>query len=109
VKNLTLVTAQLTILIALIASPKRVFGFCHELDVVQGRIFRAAAGPAPAVAIEWMGHSTFQITSSKGTRVLTDPHGAFDLPRPRPCRSISSPPATSMARTAPSRWHRARR
>ncbi len=62
--------------------PSRVFAFCHEVDVVQGRIFRAAAAAAPSVTLEWLGHSTFQITSSKGTRILTDPHGAFDLPRP---------------------------
>lgn len=65
-----------------LALPARVFGFCHELDVVQARIFRAAASAAAPLSIEWLGHSTFQITSSKGTRVLTDPHGAFDLPRP---------------------------
>jgi L-ascorbate metabolism protein UlaG (beta-lactamase superfamily) len=43
---------------------------------------RVAMVAAPVVIIEWMGHSTFQITSSKGTRILTDPHGAFDLPHP---------------------------
>ncbi|TMA93150.1 MAG: MBL fold metallo-hydrolase [Deltaproteobacteria bacterium] len=70
------------LLLILAALPVRVFGFCHEADVVQGRIFQAAASSAPLLAIEWFGHSTFQITSSKGTRILTDPHGAFDLPRP---------------------------
>ena len=72
----------ITAIIALLLLPARVLAFCHEIDVVQGRIYRAAASAAPAVTIEWLGHSTFQITSSKGTRVLTDPHGAFDLPRP---------------------------
>ena len=72
----------LSLVIALTALPARVLAFCHELDVAQGRTYRAAAGTAPAVEIAWLGHSTFQITSSKGTRVLTDPHGAFDLPRP---------------------------
>jgi L-ascorbate metabolism protein UlaG (beta-lactamase superfamily) len=62
--------------------PQAAWSFCHELDVVQNSIFRVAAAAAPAVTIEWLGHSTFEITSSKGTRVLTDPHGAFDLPRP---------------------------
>lgn len=62
--------------------PQAAWSFCHELEVVQSRIMRVAAAAAPAVSIEWLGHSTFQITSSKGTRVLTDPHGAFDLPRP---------------------------
>ena len=82
VTNLTFATANLTILIALIALPTRVLAFCHELEVVQGKIFRAAAVNSAPLMLEWMGHSTFQITSSKGTRILTDPHGAFDLPRP---------------------------
>lgn len=73
---------KITATIALLFLPARVLAFCHELDVVQAKVFRAAASAAPAVTIEWLGHSTFQITSSKGTRVLTDPHGAFDLPRP---------------------------
>ena len=73
---------RITVMIALLVSPARVVAFCHEVDVVQGRVYRTAAGPTPTVTIEWMGHSTFQITSSKGTRVLTDPHGAFDLPHP---------------------------
>ena len=68
-------------LVSLLLDPAHVLAFCHEADVVQGRIFRAAAAAA-SLTIEWLGHSTFQITSSKGTRVLTDPHGAFDLPRP---------------------------
>ncbi|MEA2658092.1 MAG: hypothetical protein QOF64_677 [Candidatus Binatota bacterium] len=82
VTNLTFATANLTILIALIALPARVLAFCHELEVVQGKIFRAGAANSAPLMLEWMGHSTFQITSSKGTRILTDPHGAFDLPRP---------------------------
>lgn len=75
--------SKIAILIALLLCPARVHSFCHELEVVQqGRIFRAAAAAAPQVTLEWLGHSTFQITSSRGTRILTDPHGAYDLPRP---------------------------
>ena len=78
---------NLTILKWLLAAiwmflPRAAWSFCHEIEVVQNRVMRVAAGAAPAVTLEWFGHSTFQITSSKGTRVLTDPHGAFDLPRP---------------------------
>src|SRR5712692_3297467 len=62
--------------------PSGAFGFCHEIEVVQARFLPAAAGAGAAVSIEWFGHSTFQITSSKGTRVLTDPHGRDDLPWP---------------------------
>jgi L-ascorbate metabolism protein UlaG (beta-lactamase superfamily) len=82
VTNLTFATANLTILIALLTLPACVLAFCHEIEVVQGKIFRAAAANSAPLMLEWMGHSTFQITSSKGTRILTDPHGAFDLPRP---------------------------
>ena len=74
--------SAICLLAFLVFAPARVLAFCHELDVVQSGIHRIAAGATPPVAIEWMGHSTFQITSSKGTRILTDPHGAFDLPRP---------------------------
>lgn len=82
VNNTTLAFHLVTIVTGLICMPARVFGFCHEIEVVQGRIFKAATASAPSLELEWMGHSTFQITSSKGTRILTDPHGAFDLPRP---------------------------
>jgi L-ascorbate metabolism protein UlaG (beta-lactamase superfamily) len=76
------ILSPLIVMVAWLILPTRVLAFCHELEVVQGRIYRAAAAAAPTLALEWMGHSTFQITSSKGTRILTDPHGAFDLPRP---------------------------
>jgi L-ascorbate metabolism protein UlaG (beta-lactamase superfamily) len=83
VTELKLTTIRFALLVLLMMVwPSRAFSFCHELEVVQGGFLRvAAAAPAP-IEIEWFGHSTFQITSSKGTRVLTDPHGAFDLPHP---------------------------
>jgi L-ascorbate metabolism protein UlaG (beta-lactamase superfamily) len=53
------------------------------MEVVEGPHFmRAAAVSTAPVSLEWFGHSTFQITSSKGTHVLTDPHGRGDLPAP---------------------------
>lgn len=76
--NANVKLTQLVLAILLFAVPARVLAFCHELEVVQHRIYRVAAAAAPPVTIEWLGHSTFEITSSKGTRVLTDPHGAFD-------------------------------
>jgi L-ascorbate metabolism protein UlaG (beta-lactamase superfamily) len=75
-------SAAWLLIAALITMPRLAWSFCHELEVVQSGIRRVAAAAAPQITIEWMGHSTFQITSSKGTRILTDPHGAFDLPRP---------------------------
>src|SRR5919109_5496766 len=76
------VSGMFVILIFLVAWPSRAFAFCHELEVVQGYFWRVAASATAPVSIEWLGHSTFEITSSKGTRILTDPHGRFDLPHP---------------------------
>jgi len=72
----------LLILLGAAAPPGLAFGFCHEIEVVQAAILRIATGSAGAVQIEWFGHSTFQITSSQGTRILTDPHTRDDLPWP---------------------------
>ncbi|HXG53307.1 MAG TPA: MBL fold metallo-hydrolase [candidate division Zixibacteria bacterium] len=66
----------------LIALPRLAWSFCHEMEVVSApRVRRVAASPA-AVEIRWFGHATFQITSSRGTRVLADPHSRHDLPWP---------------------------
>lgn len=67
---------------ALLLLPRLGFAFCHEIEVVEGKIFRVAATSSAPVEIEWFGHSTFQITSSKGTRILTDPHTRDYLPWP---------------------------
>ena len=64
------------------AIPTRVWAFCHEIEVVDRPVLRLAAASARSVEIQWFGHSTFQITSSKGTRILTDPHSRDDLPWP---------------------------
>jgi L-ascorbate metabolism protein UlaG (beta-lactamase superfamily) len=69
-------------LLVFFAVPRLALSFCHEIEVVERRILRVAASNPGSVHIEWFGHSTFQITSSKGTRVLTDPHLRDDLPWP---------------------------
>jgi L-ascorbate metabolism protein UlaG (beta-lactamase superfamily) len=54
---------------------------CRELDVARGWPTRAYAAAADAT-IEFFGHNFFQITSSKGTRVLTDPVSPGFYPTP---------------------------
>jgi L-ascorbate metabolism protein UlaG (beta-lactamase superfamily) len=66
----------------LLLLPNLALGFCHEMEVVGARVYRVAANVPGEILLEWFGHSTFQITSAKGTRILTDPHGRNDLPRP---------------------------
>jgi L-ascorbate metabolism protein UlaG (beta-lactamase superfamily) len=63
--------------------PRLAWSFCHELEVVDRPRLRYVASAPRAVEIEWFGHATFQITSSKGTRVLADPHGRGDLRWPQ--------------------------
>ena len=66
----------------LLLLPNLALGFCHEMEVVGARVYRVAANVPGEILIEWFGHSTFQITSAKGTRILTDPHTRNDLPWP---------------------------
>jgi L-ascorbate metabolism protein UlaG (beta-lactamase superfamily) len=76
------------LILALFLYPRQALGFCHEIEVVQARFMPAAATAGAALSLEWLGHSTFQITSSKGTRILTDPHGRGDLPWPTVTQDI---------------------
>ncbi len=62
--------------------PANGFSFCHLVEVAENPIIRVAMGAPKSIQIQWFGHSTFQITSSKGTRILTDPHQREDLPWP---------------------------
>jgi len=72
----------LWILSAALLIPKPGLAFCHRIEVARAPLSRVALGNSPAVRIQWFGHSTFQITSSRGTRILTDPHQRDDLPWP---------------------------
>lgn len=67
------------VMAAALLLPQRLFAFCHELEVVRRPSVKLAAAGARPVEIEWFGHATFQITSSKGTRILADPHSRNDL------------------------------
>lgn|SRR5919108_1644927 len=67
------------LLIAGLLIPRMALSFCHEMEVVTRPSIRLAAANGPRVEIEWFGHATFQITSSKGTRILADPHSRNDL------------------------------
>ncbi len=45
------------------------------------RLMRVAERPR-TMTIQWLGHAAFLLTSSKGTKVLMDPHGRFFLSQP---------------------------
>lgn len=55
---------------------------CRNPHLVEGDPFFKLAGASGKVEIKWFGHSFFQITSSGGTRILTDPFGPMGFPMP---------------------------
>lgn len=54
---------------------------CRELDVARGFTRRAFAAKPEAV-VEFFGHNFFQITSARGTRIITDPVSPGFYPTP---------------------------
>jgi L-ascorbate metabolism protein UlaG (beta-lactamase superfamily) len=44
--------------------------------------FLKPAAASGTIEIKWFGHSFFQITSSSGTKIITDPFGAMGFPMP---------------------------
>jgi len=64
-----------------VLSPETAYSSCRELDVARGWIRSAYAAEAD-VTIEFFGHNFFQITSSKGTKIITDPVAPGFYPTP---------------------------
>ncbi len=56
---------------------------CRNPNVAEGNglLLRPAAASG-FVEIKWFGHAFFQITSSSGTRIITDPFGNMGYPMP---------------------------
>ena len=63
----------------LAAAPLR--AACRELDVARGWLRPAYAAQVDAT-IEFFGHNFFQITSNKGTKIITDPVAPGFYPTP---------------------------
>jgi L-ascorbate metabolism protein UlaG (beta-lactamase superfamily) len=74
--------APLVLWAMLLLIPGSGMSYCHEIEMVRNPALRLAAANDGRVQIKWFGHATFQITSSKGTRILTDPHTRDYLPVP---------------------------
>jgi len=56
---------------------------CRNPNLVRGDPpFLVPAAASGFVEIEWFGHSFFQITSSSGTKIITDPFGPMGFPMP---------------------------
>ena len=71
------------------------YSSCRELDVASAWM-KPAYAAEPDVTIEFFGHNFFQITSSKGTKIVTDPVAPGFYPTP----SVS-PHAVTVGREHP--------
>ncbi|MBI4495312.1 MAG: MBL fold metallo-hydrolase [Deltaproteobacteria bacterium] len=55
---------------------------CRNPHVAEGESLITPAAASGFIEIKWFGHAFFQITSSSGTRIITDPFGAMGFPMP---------------------------
>jgi len=55
---------------------------CRNPNIAGGEYLLMPAAASGSVEIKWFGHSFFQITSSGGTKIITDPFGAMGFPMP---------------------------
>lgn len=55
---------------------------CRNPNIAGSGYFIQPAAASGAIEIKWFGHSFFQIISSSGTRIITDPFGPMGFPMP---------------------------
>ena len=76
----------LLLILALLAgstlSTVHVEAACRNPNIVEDDPFIVPAAASGFVEIKWFGHAFFQITSSNGTKIITDPFGAMGFPMP---------------------------
>lgn len=55
---------------------------CRNPNIAGSGYFLTPAALSGSIEIKWFGHSFFQITSSEGTKIITDPFGPMGFPMP---------------------------
>jgi L-ascorbate metabolism protein UlaG (beta-lactamase superfamily) len=55
---------------------------CRNPNIAGSEYVLRPAAVSGFIEIKWFGHSFFQITSSGGTKIITDPFGAMGFPMP---------------------------
>jgi L-ascorbate metabolism protein UlaG (beta-lactamase superfamily) len=55
---------------------------CRNPNIAEGEYVLTRAAASGFIEIKWFGHSFFQITSSGGTKIITDPFGSMGFPLP---------------------------
>jgi L-ascorbate metabolism protein UlaG (beta-lactamase superfamily) len=59
-----------------------VWAACRNPNIARTGFSIIPAAASGLIEIKWFGHSFFQITSSGGTRIITDPFGPMGFPMP---------------------------
>jgi hypothetical protein len=82
-KRRLLLRLVVSYLVAVCFLPYNAGAACRNPNIVEYEepLLRPAAA-AGRVEIKWFGHAFFQITSSSGTKIVTDPFGAMGFPMP---------------------------
>ena len=60
----------------------QVYGACRNPNIAEDGYLLRPAAASGFIEIKWFGHSFFQITSSGGTKIVTDPFGTMGFPLP---------------------------
>lgn len=61
---------------------EQIQGACRNPHVAKNDPIIQHVAASGRIEIKWFGHSFFQITSSAGTKIITDPFGAMGFPMP---------------------------
>ncbi len=70
-------------MVAFLSIGQEVQAACRNPNIAEDDpAFLRPAAASGAIEIKWFGHSFFQITSSSGTKIITDPFGAMGFPMP---------------------------
>src|SRR4030067_127931 len=60
----------------------QVHAACRNPNIASDDYVLTPAAASGFIEIKWFGHSFFQITSSGGTKIITDPFGPMGFPMP---------------------------
>lgn len=77
----TIIQSTALLVLLLTVLPESTPAACRDLDVARSRRSLAYAA-APDASIQYFGHNFFLITTSKGTKIVTDPLGPGWYPTP---------------------------
>ena len=70
-------------MVAFLSIGREVQSACRNPNIAEeDDSFLRPAAASGSIEIKWFGHSFFQITSSSGTKIITDPFGAMGFPMP---------------------------